>query len=341
MSRADFLPVAAAVAGEFVNCDWGTTHFRLRAVRAAGREIVASVQSDQGAAHLASSSDTRGRAEGFRRVLEGGLRQLQDRAGPVIGPVVISGMASSSIGWQELPYAKLPLYLDGRDLLWQELEPLVTPSGPRRVVLVSGACTDSDVMRGEETQALGAFQLPATRHLAAHSLLIMPGTHSKHLEIESGQIRNFRTFMTGELFELLGRHSILRHSVGALDIAPAEMSGEAEAAFREGLDQSRATGLSAALFRVRTRELLDKLPGLANRAFLSGALVGAELAYLERQEFAGRALVLCAAKPLASLYATALDALGLGQQLTAIGNDDVDRLSALGQAALLENLRER
>jgi 2-dehydro-3-deoxygalactonokinase len=309
-------------------------------VQAAGREIVAEFRSDQGVARLAQSADNSPRAERFRTVLAQGLRPLRDRVGDRLNraPVMISGMASSSIGWQELPYAPLPLALDGSDLVWQELEPLKSENGPRRIILISGACTERDVMRGEETQALGAFQLPLTEKLAGGSLLIMPGTHSKHLHVEAGQVRTFQTFMTDELFEVLGQHSILQHSLGLSGPISSELAGDSLAAFREGVDQVLLRGLSASLFRVRTRQLLDKLPENSNRAFLSGALVGSELAYLQQAKFSGRPILLCASAPLDTLYASALDALALREQLTIVAPADVARLSALGQGVLLRNL---
>lgn len=325
----------------FVNCDWGTTHFRLRALSAAGGNIVALFRSEDGVARLAESTDGRPRADRFRAVLDHGLRQLRDRVGPGLdaAPVVISGMASSSIGWQELPYASLPLSLDGDNLIWQELEPFDRENGPQRVILISGARTATDVMRGEETQALGAFQLPIAAKLAAGSLVIMPGTHSKHLHVEAGRIRGFQTFMTGELFDVLGKHSILQHSLDGGGPISGELAGDSLASFRAGIDHVRAAGLSAALFRVRTRELLDRLPAAGNRAFLSGVLVGSELAYLQHGQFTGRPILLCAAPPLDDLYGAAFDALGLSQPRIVVAPEDVERLSALGQAVLLRNLQ--
>ncbi len=105
----------------FINCDWGTTHFRLRAICRRGTQIVAEFQSDEGVAHLAASNGSHVRGDVFRAVLSAGLEQLRAAVGRGLAtaPVLISGMASSSIGWLELPYAQVPFSLNGADLIWK------------------------------------------------------------------------------------------------------------------------------------------------------------------------------------------------------------------------------
>ena len=61
----------------------------------------------------------------------------------------------------------------------------------------SEQAADFDVMRGEETQLLGAWQLmPAECY-------VMPGTHCKWVQVQNGVVRQFATAMTGELHHLL------------------------------------------------------------------------------------------------------------------------------------------
>ncbi len=322
----------------FISCDWGTTHFRLRVALADSGEIVAQYRSDEGVGQLAAQSDPAGREMRFRTVLEHGLFELQSLLGEPLRsvPIVISGMASSSIGWHELPYAFVPSGLDGSDLIWKELEPIESVAGTHRVLLISGLRTTTDVMRGEETHALGVYQLPGARPHAQRSLLILPGTHCKHVHIEAGRIVTFRTFMTGELFEVLGKHSILKHSLAAGAPNSLEPPPEAIRSLREGVDYAQGLPLSAALFRVRTRGLLDGAQD--NATFLSGVLIGSELAYLRDPEFDKLPILVCAASRLRRLYAEALDALGLSARTTVIQPEDAERVSALGQAHFLRHL---
>ena len=256
-------------------------------------------------------------------------------------------MASSSIGWHELPYARVPWHLDGSDLIWRELgSPEVGASGdeaPRRTILISGARTATDVMRGEETEALGLFQLQSARALIERAIAILPGTHSKHLRVEAGRVVDFRTFMTGELLEVIARYSILRHSIGGDDLTAADLSamsltGHERVGFLAGVEHAGRLPLSAALFRVRTRQVLDGADVRAGRAMLSGILIGSELAYLAGDEAENTPIVLGAGPTLAPFYTAALECLGLTPRLTVIAAADVERLSALGQACLARRL---
>ncbi len=291
----------------FVSCDWGTTRFRLRWIED-GRPRAEAV-TDEGTARLAA--ETGDRAGVFRAALGRGLERL---GAPGALPVVISGMAGSSIGWKELSYARLPFPLDGSGAVWDEVE--------RGVYLLSGLRSDADVMRGEETEVLGAAAgLPGES-----AIFILPGTHSKHVETAGGAIAGFRTFMTGELFEVLGRHSVLRHSV---DPEAEFLSG----AFSEGARESRRGPLPATLFRVRTRQVLDRRPPAENASYLSGLLVGAELAALEGER---RPIHLCAAGRLREAYEAGARELGL--PLRTLPSEG---LAARGQEMVLERILGR
>jgi 2-dehydro-3-deoxygalactonokinase len=140
--------------------------------------------------------------------------------------------------------------------------------------------------------------------------------------------------MTGELFSVLGRHSLLQHSVGESTEPLTSLAGED---FVAGVEHAIARPLSTALFRVRTRDVLDGLPAAGNLAFLSGVLVGGELAHLVHDP-APTPLVLAATEPLATSYRLALAHLGAESRLTTVPPDDVELLSARGQSVLLSRL---
>jgi 2-dehydro-3-deoxygalactonokinase len=292
----------------FLSCDWGTTHFRLRWL---GGPATAEVCTEDGAAKLAAAGGDR--AAAFRATLARGLAQL---GAPVELPVVISGMASSTLGWRELPYARLPFALDGRDAVWAWLE--------ERVLLISGFRGAADMVRGEETQALG---LAATLGdaLPARAQFILPGTHSKHLTVVAGEITGVTTYLTGELFDLLTRHSVLRHSTDPT--APLERT-----AFLEGVGEAQRRPLSAALFRVRTRQVLDQQAAPANAAFLSGLLIGAELATVAATT---EPVIVAASGALRAAYTLAAEAWGLSARWQTVA---AEPLAARGQAVLLRHL---
>lgn len=293
----------------FVSCDWGTSNLRLRLVNDLG-DVEREVNSGDGTAKLATLEGDR--ASIFRQTL---LRHLAELSAPPSLPVVLSGMASSTIGWRELPYAQVPFALDGSDVVHCKID--------ERFCLISGLCTRSDILRGEETEAVGLASWLG-QNLPNVAVFVLPGTHSKHLEVRDGAIVDFHTFMTGELFDLLARQSVLRHSV---EVA-SEFDG---AAFTDGVRES-SRPLSSSLFRVRTRQVLDRQTSASNASFLSGILIGAELNALRTLR---QPIVIAAGKALLLSYQTAADVLGLSAQVTLVS---ADLLSVLGQSVMLKRL---
>src|SRR5690606_35018513 len=131
-------------------------------------------------------------------------------------PVVISGMATSSIGIRELPYAPLPFVCDGSSLQYD-----IIPHNSKfahDVLLLSGLCSTNDVMRGEETQLLGLLNY----NHSTEALFILPGTHSKHIWVSENNIISFKTYITGELFQILSDYSLLKNNI----VKPSSMDKE-------------------------------------------------------------------------------------------------------------------
>jgi 2-dehydro-3-deoxygalactonokinase len=317
-----------------ISCDWGTTSLRLRLVHiTAFPQILAEYRCDEGAAALAATSTPETRPACFEGALRRSFESLAMRTSqPLDGlPVVISGMASSSVGWISLPYSRLPFDLNGQDAVVERLKLDDHP-----ILLISGVRDELDVMRGEETELLGLMQLPEARALASRCIAVLPGTHSKHVNIAGGKIVSFRTAMTGELFSVLASHSVLRHSVCSGDRSPSlprQAAGPAREAFVQGVQQSLESDLPSSLFRVRTRQLLQGEPPALNAAYLSGLLIGSEVGALRRRNL-DEPIVLCAGSAVAEWYAAALETAGLGNRTVAIAAETVDQLSAAGHAMI-------
>jgi len=216
---------------------------------------------------------------------------------------LISGMAGSRQGWQEAPYCPCPAGFAelGQHLLWLQ---------PDRIALVPGlSCTSADalntpdVMRGEEVQIFGALQM-AGRDSAT---LVLPGTHSKWVQVHSGRVTQFQTFMTGEVFALMSQHSILGKTLdlnGAFD----------EATFLQGVDQSQQVGsVLHHLFAVRTLGLFDRMSAAQLPSYLSGLLIGEELC-TQAVNADSSPLILIGNNTLTQRYSLALQHLGIACQ---------------------------
>ena len=214
---------------------------------------------------------------------------------------LISGMAGSRQGWQEAPYCSCPAgFADiASQLLWIE---------PGRIALVPGlSCEEGgvpDVMRGEETQVFGALDLLGLDD----AQLVLPGTHSKWVQVRAGRIEQFRTFMTGELYALLRQHSIL-----ARTLPPGD--GELDAdAFLQGLAHAReSASLLHAAFSVRTLSLFERLPAAVLPSYLSGLVIGEELRAQGLRSGAGPVVVI-GSQALTARYRLALESQGMRVQ---------------------------
>jgi len=313
------------------SCDWGTSSFRLRLVDRRRGDVLGEIADANGARVIASSLADQAspvdRAAAFRRTLRNAIASLPDSERFVLAgtPVVVSGMASSSIGWLELPYARLPFAVDGSQAVCEWLTIRVNDR-ELPVLLVSGLASDTEIMRGEETQLTGLLARPEFSALADDCVVVLPGTHSKHIRVRDGSAIGLHTYMTGELFQVLREHSVLRFTTGG----DAERTDEA--AFLEGVTAAREHGALRMLFRTRTRGVLGKQEGPANRDFLSGLLIGAELAELSREP--GAAPILLAPGSLGRAYETAARAVGLGGRMVLATREQIEAAVSRGHIQL-------
>ena len=330
---------------EFLSCDWGTTSFRLRRVSGTELKVIGEVREQTGIRSLYEEAMRSGaqteavRADLFARFLHRKLEALlaSGKTPERRLPLVISGMASSSVGWQELPYARTPFPLDGRGLQSQELN-WSKPEWVGATHLISGVATARDMMRGEETEIIGLMSDAKLAGLRERSLLVLPGSHSKHVWIEDQSVIDFRTFMTGELFEVLGRQSLLRASIDATARTGSDsLSESGRTAFQEGVAWATDRGLAEGLFRVRTRAVLDGRPRAENTWFFSGLLIGAELESIGRKA-GNRPVILGATRGLAELYGLAAALIADGAiQWIQLPVQQVEHATVAAHALFLQN----
>lgn len=302
---------------KFISCDWGSSRLRLRLIDLEFQSIVAQHITDEGIQKLANQSSGKNRRDFLGSVLERAIMDLGVTSQDV--PMVVSGMASSTLGLQSLPYASLPAPIDGSTLRYAD----ISLSG-RKVRLVSGLQAVNDVMRGEETELVGIFAAPARHPLAENCIVVLPGSHSKHVRLSRGLVVGFTTYLTGELYGLLSQNSTL---CSGPDITFDD------AAFVAGVRSSATHNLSSALFQTRARAVLGTLPEKHSRAFLSGVLVGAEIATLAG--VVARYIVLAAGSALAPMYALAFRELLPDSEIVQISAVDLADATAAGHARLL------
>ncbi|MGA0599788.1 2-dehydro-3-deoxygalactonokinase [Caulobacter sp. KR2-114] len=281
------MPAPSATYAGVLLADWGSSTLRAWRLDGAGA-VAAQASFPLGVSRLAPG--------GAAEALDSVVRSALGAAGL---PALLCGAIGSNVGWIDAGYVDCPASpatVAGR---------LARPAAD--VAIVPGLrCYGPggpDVLRGEETQALGWLQGDPARRRGAR-LLCLPGTHAKWLAVADGQVVQFASAMTGELYALLGEHSILR------TVEP-EAAPYDPAAFLLGIDTAGdGSAFATRLFAARGRLLAGQFAAEAAPSYLSGLLIGAEVNSLwpAMRAEAGRVELIGDAK-LTGLYATAMQRL--------------------------------
>jgi 2-dehydro-3-deoxygalactonokinase len=308
----------SSLSPAFVSVDWGTSVFRARLAATDGSALD-SVEAEAGAVGLAA-----GAHEAFLET------QIGDWMRRYPLPIVMSGMVGSRQGWVEAPYVPCPA---GADEIAAAMTKIPTTRLGRVVVVPGLSARDPrgapDVMRGEETQILGALAASG----GADGLFVLPGTHSKWARVEAGRIVDFATFMTGEVFAAMKDHTLLGRLMAQPDTTDTTDTASAVDGFARGLAAvatlERPGDLLHAFFMTRTLGLFNELPTHALADYLSGLLIGAEI--LAGAQGAREACVVGSAA-LTARYRAAGDALGIAFAPAP------ENCATLGQLALLKRM---
>ncbi len=277
--------------------DWGTTHLRLHLCR--GTAVLAKADGP-GIGALSSSPES---------TLFEALEPWASEHGAL--PIWLAGMVGSRNGWREVPYASCPA---GLETLRKAL--LRFQAHGHEVAIAAGvSCTNRvgapDVMRGEETQILGAIAAQPSLGRGRH-IVTLPGTHTKWALLEDARLHSFQTSLSGELYALLAERSTLLKAGTATGGERDERDG-----FDAGLRRSRELSnvpLTHLLFEVRSRQLIRGLSPTAAGGFLSGLIIGQDvlgaLPWFD-QASPDAAVAIIGAPKLAELYSAALAAHGI------------------------------
>ena len=296
----------------FISCDWGTSNLRLRLVDKGTKMVLKEIETSEGIASAWQSwKNEPAGADRFSFYLSIIKKHIDKWRNENISPLenipmLVSGMASSSIGITELEYAQMPMPADGSGLLVTKIESSATFPFP--LFLISGASTPDDAMRGEETLLAGCNTQPGKTEL-----FIFPGTHSKHVMVKNGVAESVATYMTGEFFALLSKYSILS---GSIQQPKSDMD---PGFFEKGIMDGSEMNLLNAVFRVRVNHLFKKVTAAENFHYLSGLLIGAELSAVKGKEI--DLVTVVAGEGLMNKYRSGLTLLEPGKKVNHVNAD--------------------
>lgn len=277
------------MAGSFIALDWGTTSFRAYLADATGA-VSNRIASSDGILTVADGD--------FDAALE---RQIGSWDKDL--PVFAAGMITSRQGWIELPYVACPA---GPGELAQALHHHVSERG-RRIAFSTGLSYRSadgvpDVMRSEETQVLGSLDTGACH-------FVTPGTHSKWIAVADGRITRFTTYVTGEVFAALKAHTIIGRML--------QDGPDNEDAFTRGVTSALAdpAGFLHRIFSARTLGLFNEMPAAHLASYLSGQVIGTEVAHARAANAGSAHYVVLASAGIGQRYVRAMEIAGLNAGL--------------------------
>ena len=316
-------------------CDWGTTSFRLRLTNLKA-DVIAETHSEKGILFfhnqwLSQNDDNLDRRfDYYLQYIQSQIREIHHGLEIDIAtlPLVISGMAISSIGMINMPYENLPFSVAGTTGFECRIQKNGAP-----IILVTGVCSSDDIMRGEETQIIGLYHTPELNNILPDSgIFVLPGTHSKHVSINDKAIVSIKTFITGELFHILRSNGTLSKSIAFLQ-EDRNANPDNQLAFINGIRESKKGSLLNNLFQVRVNDILKKLNKEQNFYYLSGLLIGSEFDYLKKEPIlsASNKLVVCCSQNFISYYTTVLKELGLMERAIFSPPALFDKATVVGQ----------
>lgn len=317
-----------------ISCDWGTSALRLRIINIDKVTVLAETVSSMGISTAfdlwkQSGKHADERLSFYQSILAEHTRKLEEQLDFSLRDVqlIVSGMASSSIGMMELPYKETPIGTDGHDLYIKIIE--ATDYFRHAILLISGVKTLDDAMRGEETQLTGCLN----GNDKDEQLFVFPGTHSKHILVKNGQVIDIKTYMTGEFFDILSKKSILSVSVEEGD---GLINSNNRVSFEKGITNSAQSNLLHTGFLVRTNDLFGKSSKQENYYYLSGLLIGTELREVIKKVY--KKITLVVNEEIKPFYITALKILGVEESKDSLIAENADMALIKGQLKIWKNL---
>ena len=237
---------------KWIAVDWGTSTFRAYLVQ--DNKVSDTIETKDGMKFVKN------------HLFEQTLLTLIDRwlDNDKITEILASGMVGSKQGWEEAPYQKTPCNLKNLNYITPSLK-----DNRISLKIFSGVSqiNQSDVMRGEETQIAGFLN----ENPNFNGSICLPGTHSKWVEIKNNNIIKFKTFMTGELFEIISKNSVLIHSIKSEKIDKMELLKSVDKILQ------KPELFSNALFQLRADDLVNSKGPTIYKSRLSGYLLAIEL----------------------------------------------------------------
>src|SRR5262245_4700095 len=291
--------------------DSGTTNSRVWLMR--DREVVAKKHIPVGVRNTAIEGNNRALVQGIRDAILALTPESAQR--PTV--VIAAGMITSSLGLHEVKHVQAPAGLTELAARvqvkhFEDLEgiPFYFIPGVR-----SGPCNadldnvDSiDIMRGEETEVMGAFEEIGDIQTGRPLLYIHLGSHTKMIQLDaSWRISAGSSTLAGELTQAIVEQTILRSS-----LPETPFSTFNPIYFLQGLEHCQRVGFTRTLYEVRILQLNSESRKEDLSSFLLGALLSEDFRCLTAlmREAPGQQVLLSGLPHLQPAWSLALERQG-------------------------------
>lgn len=200
-----------------ITIDGGTTNTRVYLWK--NREtLLASEKSEVGARNTIIDGNNKRLGHAVHALIDNVLVKA-DISINSVDAIYASGMITSEIGLYELGHIIAPKSVQEFS---DAVKPMLLPNVcSKEICFIPGLknfpdsnvtlnnVLDMDVMRGEETEAIGLLsEVPET-----DAILVLPGTHTKFIVVKDEKIIGCLTSMSGELLQLITQESIIAEAV--------------------------------------------------------------------------------------------------------------------------------
>jgi len=254
---------------------------------------------------------------------------------------VASGMITSNVGLFELPHlvapagiAELAAGMVKADLPEVVERPIWFIPGVRNAnkPVTPENCEAMDIMRGEETEAIGVI---SHLNISGPAIVALPGSHSKFVKINRDlRIDGCITTISGEMLDVITQNTILASSLDR------KFSEEVdEKALIQGAQSCRDVGLARSCFLVRILDIFSDMTLNQRANFLFGAVLYSDIQALKNSKALkideNISLVVCGKRVLKQALEILLKADRFFQgEIRAVPNSSVS-LSGLGALEII------
>ena len=323
-----------------ITIDSGTTNSRIRLIENKQNTVVDVIKKPVGVRNTAIDGNIdalkNGLAEGLQEIINRNKLQFND-----IQYIVATGMITSNLGLHEVKHIEGPCNLEkfAKSSSVQiigsffNIPCIFVPGMKNRIEDYHGKLLENidsyDVMRGEEVETFGLLHQLG---LKGKGMILLPGSHTKFVFVNNGQIESCYSTLCGELLFAVSRNTILSSSLNKELITGIEREY-----LIEGYKSSEKFGLTRSLYHVRLLHLFDQQMNDNQRAnYFAGAVIASDIHCIQKSNRFEDLnwVVIGGANPLRKAFVEIFSHMKLSDMVIEATDEQVELSTVIGARAI-------